>query len=699
MHSFLFELGTEELPDNVILPALESIENSFRKMLQEYNIESGRVKSTCTPRRLSLMAEGLPEKQTDQEILKTGPAVSIAFNAEGELSPAGNGFLKKLGATREDTFIEHNGKGDFLAVRFTQKGKSILELLQTWIPGTIGQIPLPKKMIWEKHDLAFSRPIRWILALWDNEEIGLDYFGIKASRLSYGNRYLGLDQPILIQDCASYEQSLMEARVVVDHRLRKTMIMEQMQQLFAEDSLVVGEDSRLLDTVNNLIEYPTAVVGSFPEHFLDLPEKIISSTISQNQKYFSVYDAQGKLSNRFVFISNGDPDHSAMIRSGNEKVVRARLEDALWFYSEDCKHSLESYVGGLKDVVFQSKLGTLAEKTERLQKISTFIAQKLALSPDAEQRAMRTALLCKADLVTLMLGEKEFTKLQGYMGKQYALASGEDEEVAEGIYEHYMPRGSNDSLPGSLSGAICAVADKLDTVIGIIGVGMMPTGSADPFALRRAASGVVQIMADRKWNLDLWELIDYCLGLLKVTVQLCEDAQSNITSFFAQRVAWLLKEFGIAYDVVSAVMHTKYRSLDDLIARARALDALKKDESFIHLVIGFKRAANIIAGTSSFAELDPDKLESGAEQDLFNGLQSLHQEVSQSLKHLDYVLALQKLVNFGKIIDRFFDDVLVNCEDTGLRANRYALLERVRAEFLRVADLSLIVVENEIIGE
>jgi len=696
LHSFLFELGIEELPDNVILPAIDYLENSLRGTLQSSSLGFTRLSVASTPRRLALAVDGLPACQEDVEIVKTGPALSIAYTAEGELSPAGLGFLKKTGATRDDIFTEHNPKGDFLAVRFTQRGKSSQDILKAWIPSSIMQMPLPKRMIWKDRNLGFSRPIRWIVALWDDAVLDLDFYGIKTSRYSYGNRYLNPEQPVPIQDHNHYEEAMLNARVVVNRERRRAMISEQLETLFTGEDFCVVKDERLLETVCNLVEYPTAVAGDFAPDFLRLPEKVITSTISQNQKYFSVYDGNGKLANKFVFISNGDPFHAQIIRAGNEKVVRARLEDAMWFFAEDCKKPLEAYTAHLSEVVFQSQLGTLQDKTSRLLRLSAYISDTLGLPEEVKKRALRTAQLCKADLVTLMLGEKEFTKLQGYIGKQYALASDEDPEVAEGIYEHYMPRGSNDTLPSSLSGAICAVADKLDTVTGIIGIGMMPTGSADPFALRRAAGGIVQILAARKWPLDLHCLIDYALQLLSEKVQLKAEAEDNVKSFFAQRVVWLLKEYGIAYDVVAAVMQTGYTSLDDLLAKAKALDALKKEESFIRLVIGFKRVANIIAEVRDFGVTDTALLEPGAEQDLFTGLSSLRIKIGQALAELDYAAALSHLVAFGTCIDKFFDDVLVNCEDARLRANRYALLAEVRAEFLRVADISLIVVDNEI---
>lgn len=699
MHWFLFELGIEELPDGVILPALEYLQASLQKLLSEAEIGFAGLQAFSTPRRLALLVKGLANRQEDQIIEKSGPARNIAYTPEGELSPAGLGFLKKCGARPEDAYIETTAKGEFLAVKYTLKGKQTKELLQGWIPEAIKAIPLPKKMIWQSRQLAFSRPIRWIVALWDSELIPVDFYGIASGRESYGNRYLGLDLQLSIPKAEDYLAVLKEGKVIADHIQRREMIQSQMDRLFAASEYRIKEDIRLLDTVNNLVEYPWAVVGTFARRFLELPEKVITSTISQNQKYFSVYDADGRLSNQFVFISNGNPEHQALIRAGNEKVVQARLEDALWFYQEDLKKPLESYVPLLKDVVFQADLGTLLAKTQRVIKLSEYIAQALKLSAVEIEQVKRTAYLSKADLCTLMLGEKEFTRLQGYMGKEYALAAGETPEIAAGIYEHYMPRGGNDSLPESLCGAICAVADKTDTVAGIIGIGQMPTGSQDPFALRRAASGVVQILADRGWDISLSGLLAEAIRILSMEIKLKEDAAEKIAKFFDLRVNWLLKELGISYDVAASVMHAEYKSIDDLLAKARALMALKKEEDFIRLVIGFKRVANIISGAKSFEPLNTALFGETAETKLYEALGGLHQDLNLALALLDYPAALKKLVAFGAVIDEFFDKVLVNTEDKAQKANRYALLAEVRSEFFRVADLSLIVYENESIGE
>ncbi len=696
MHSFLFELGIEELPDNVILAAIDFLKTSFEKMLITEKLSFGKIEIGSTPRRLSIWAYDLPARQEDARITKAGPSINIAYDSEGNLSPAGKGFLKKSGANPEDIYIEKSGGREVLAVSFVQPGRDTIDLLRDWVLGVIGSIPLPKKMIWKDPAFAFSRPVRWIVALWDEDVIELDYHGIIADRISYGNRYLGLDNSHSIRSAQSYQESLEEIGVIVSRDKRREMIISQCSELFADSPYQIKDDPRLLETVCNLVEQPQAVVGEFDERFLRIPEKVITSTISQNQKYFSVYDSGDRLVNKFVFISNGDPEYSDKIRSGNEKVVAARLEDAAWFFEEDCKRSLEDFLPLLEDVVFQSSLGTMAQKGERTIRLAETIAQELKLNKAQTQCSLRAAKLCKADLVTLMLGEKEFTKLQGYIGMQYALKAGEDPEVAQAIWEHYMPRGSNDSLPQTVSGAICAIADKLDTVAGIISVGLLPTGSADPFALRRAASGIVQIIADRAWELDLVALIRSSLALLGKSIQPKEDSFEKILGFITQRVSWLLKELGINYDVVAAVMHMGISNLPDLLGRARALQDLKKEEDFVRLVLGFKRVANIIADTRSFAGLDTGLFEAEAERDLHASLIRLAKSLDSSLSSRDYAAALQDLIDIAPSIDAFFDQVLVNSDDEARKLNRYALLALIRKEFFRVADLSQIVVESDI---
>ncbi len=691
----LLEIGCEELPEKQLDIAIGSVESQFAAFLAENKLHCENFQASGTPRRVYLNAQGLDLRQKDEEIIKTGPAISIAFTQDGKLSPAGIGFLKKNQAEEDAVYTQKTEKGSFVAIRYTKAGKSSAELIKAWIPQMLWQIPFAKRMIWNSRNYSFSRPLRWILCLWQDQTLDLEIPDIVSGDISFGNRYLGLDKALQITRAADYYSSLSAAAVIPSMHERRDMIRTQLKTVLGNSPYEVIEDERLVITVANLVEYPTAVVGEFEAEYLKLPEKIIISTISQNQKYFSVQDSLGKLTNRFVFVANGNPQYSQLIRKGNEKVVKARLADALWYYNEDTKQPLQKWSERLSEVVFQAKLGTLADKTKRILGLVESITSALQASETARQKALRCALLCKADLVTNMLGEKEFTKLQGYIGMQYALAEGEEEEVAIGIYEHYMPRGSADELPSTHTGSIVAIADKLDTVAGIIGIGLLPTGSGDPFALRRAANGIVQIISAQGWDIDLFSLADEALEQIGSQTELEPNARGNLHGFLEQRVVGLLKNNGIAYDVVDSVMHIEKSRINDLEQRAKALNALRTQPEFIQLVIGFKRVANIIADTKEFAELDPTQLTEAAEQTLYTGLITLHKDIDLALQNKDYPQALRYLIDYGKAIDEFFEAILVNCDDFDLKANRHALLKLVKNEFLRVADLSLIVLESE----
>ncbi|HNQ39342.1 MAG TPA: glycine--tRNA ligase subunit beta [Candidatus Cloacimonas sp.] len=691
---FLLELGCEELPEKQIEIACNSISSFFGTFLKSNKLHCSSYKVSGTPRRIYLEALELDSHQKDEEILKTGPLVNIAYDEEGNLTPAGKGFLKRSQVKEEAIFIQETEKGKFLAVKYIKKGLATVELLKDWITEMIVQIPFEKKMAWSQLGLTFSRPLRWFLVLWDNLPLELDFGGIPCGNITYGNRFLGLDKAITINKAEDYIPKLREQKVIADIEERRKEIINQLAAIFPEGDFKVIEDRELVETVVNLVEFPTAVIGEFEEKYLSLPDKIIISTISQTQKYFAVQNNEGKLSNKFIFISNGNPSASKIIRKGNEKVVKARLADALWYWNEDTKHPLEYWTKYLDKVIFQAKLGTMSDKTKRIMQLVNAVTDELNITEEQKKKAIRCAKLCKADLVTNMLGEKEFTKLQGYIGKQYALASGEDSEIAEGIFEHYLPRGSGDKLPSTMCGAIVAIADKMDTVAGIIGIGMMPTGSGDPFALRRAANGIVQIISYRKWDLDLFTLANKALTLIEKQTELDKKANQNVHNFLEQRIEGLLKTNGIAYDVIDSVMHIDKSHIHDLENRAKALNALKGKEDFIHLVIGFKRVANIIAETKDFVTFNKEKLVEQEEINLYEALQTLHQDIDAALQNKDYPLALQYLIKFGKVIDAFFDRVLVNCEDDELRNNRHSLLKEVKKEFLRVADLSLIVLET-----
>lgn len=695
MRDFLLEIGIEEVPVPHLQPAVDHILSSFEKLMLEKGLQYADAQASSTPRRLFILARQVQETQPDLQVNKTGPARKIAYDEAGNLLPAALGFLKKNNAEAKDLYVETNDKGEFIALNYLQPGQATADILKVWVPELIKNLPFAKTMIWNDSRLALSRPLRWLCVLWGSEVLEVETGGVKSAALSFGNRYLGLDKLLPVNSPEQYLQILAANAVIADREARRVRLAAGLASAALDEGLQVIADERLTDVVTDLVEYPTAVSAEFSPQFLSLPEKIITSTISQNQKYFSVKDASGNLSNKFVFISNGDPACSGLIRKGNEKVVAARLADALWYFQEDTKKPLGSYVANLDEVVFQSKLGTMADKTDRIGRIASYLCLQLGLDAENQALAARAALLCKADLVTTMLGEKEFTKLQGYIGKQYALANGEDGRVAEAIYEHYQPRGTNDVLPQSLVGALIALADKLDSVCGIIGIGLVPTGSADPFALRRAANGVVQIMVERGWSINLSELIDHSLELVSHKANLTLGAKSDVQSFFRQRVEWLLRQLNLDYDVIDSLMHLSLGDLPDLKARALALQCFRSREDFLRLVIGFKRVANIISEEQSIPGLDPSLFQAEEEKALHSSLQSLREELDGSLSARNHQQAITSLVSYGASIDKFFDTVLVNCEDPALRGNRHALMQEIKTEFMRVADISRIVIDNE----
>ena len=434
-------------------------------------------------------------------------------------------------------------------------------------------------------------------------------------------------------------------------------------------------------------------MAEFDKKYLELPALVVTLTLSEHQKYFAIHDGENNLVNKFAFVSNRDSKYSDLIRSGNEKVIKARLEDAEFYYKEDTKQPLENYVPKLKNVTFQEKLGTLYEKTDRIKKLTEYLCDKLQLEKQIKKNSLRAAHLCKADLVTMMLGEKEYTKLQGYIGHRYALESGEKPDVAIAIEEHYKSGGYYKSL--SEVGAIVAIADRMDTVCGIIGVGMIPTGSRDPFALRRAGNGIVQIIANHNFGIDLHKLIDITFTVLQNKLEKSDNNKDIVYDFFKQRVNWLLKQRGIDYDVIESVMHIDHSNIPDLVHRAEALKNFLQREDFIKLVLSFKRVSKIIAEIKEFGKVDEGLLVKDTEKLLYKKYLILADEIKDILLQKDYETILEKLLIFGDVIAKFFEDVFVNVDDKKIRQNRYNLLNKIRELFLQVADISRIVIEGE----
>jgi glycyl-tRNA synthetase beta chain len=689
----LIELGVEEIPAGYIEPAMERFCQKLSEEMRILGLDYDDMSRYSTPRRFAVVLHKLTGEQQDELIERIGPTVEMSYDSDGGLTRAAAGFLRGAKAVESDIYNVETDKGPKIAIRLEKKGKPLQELLSSVLPSCLEAMNFPKTMRWGESRMWFARPLRWLVCLYGDGLIDVELNGIRAGRISYGNRYIRLDNALELADSGEYAEVLRSGSVVSDRLERLGLIRDQIVKIERSSGLVVIEDEALLHTIADLVEYPGAGIGNFDSSYLRLPEKIIISTLSQNQKCFALREADGALAARFIFVSNGDPECESIIRHGNEKVISARLADAEFYYSEDTREPLASYVPRLREVLFQKELGSLLEKTERIMALGGYLCEAAGIDGSRRDDILRCAYLSKADLVTQMLGEKEFSKLQGYIGMNYALVSGESEEVSLGIYEHYQPRGQNDALPGSEVGAIVSLADKLDTVCGIIGVGKMPTGSNDPFALRRAANGVVRILAERGLAIDLDSAIEQSYKLL--SGKLKSSNSDNILEtkeFFRQRINWLLKQAGLGYDVIDSVIHLKGSNIPDILARAIAVEQFRQRADFINLVLGFKRVSNIISEVEDFGEVQLGLLEEAAEQNLYREYRELQLEFA---KTSSYPEMLERLVGFSTYINIFFDEVLVNTEENRLRRNRYNLLGRVREEFLKVADLSLLVVEEK----
>ncbi len=699
---FLFEIGVEEIPAGYIGGAITKLVSFFESSLKEAKLDFEEIIPFSTPRRLAVKITSLQSRQEDEIIEKVGPAKAASYDEKGNLTKAALGFLKGVGATGKDIFIKTTLKGDKIAVKKEIEGKETTEILTQIIKDVIPKIPFPKSMKWRSRKLSFARPIRWLVVLFGDKIIELEIEGVKSGNVSYGNRFQKLENPVEIKSSNEYEKKMESVFVIPDREKRKKVIEDNIKRVLGNFNYkvdIVDENENLLNTVTDLVEYPTVISSEFDEKYIDLfleVPMVITLTLSEHQKYFPINRMDTvKLKNEFLIISNGDPANSDLIKHGNEKVVKARLEDAEFYYKEDIKQPLDSYVPKLKDVTFQEKLGSLFEKTERIKKLTKYLCTKLKVDKTIKDNSLRAAHLCKADLVTMMLGEKEYTKLQGMIGCEYARVSGENSKVSIAIYSHYMPRNKDDFLPLTFEGAILAIIDRIDTVCGIIGVDMIPTGSKDPFALRRAANGIVQIIADQNFEIDLHKLIDKTFTVLQNKLEKPDNNKDIVYDFFKQRVNWLLKQRGIDYDVIESVMHIDHSNIPDLVHRAEALKNFLQREDFIKLVLGFKRVSNIIAEAKNLGEIDTKLFCEDTEKLLYERYLVLVEKIKSLLLKKEYEKILEELVIYGATIDKFFDDVLVNIEDMKLRQNRYNLLNKIRKLFLQVADISKIVVEGE----
>ena len=681
----LLEVGVEELPSRFVDTTLDQIKNNIQKSLNDNRIEFGDIQIYGTPRRLTFVIQNLSDRQANLEEEVKGPSKKIAYDNEGNLSKPALGFMRSKNLTEEDIYFKQVGKDEYIFGTIKQEGKESSEILKEILPEAIKNVTFPKAMRWGGKNMKFARPIRWIIALLNDEVLEFNLEGIESSNVTKGHRFLGKDN-IEVNSLQEYYSKLEENFVILDQTKRKEMIRKQCIEVATKLGGEVEIDEDLLTEVTYLVEYPTAFYGEFDKDYAKLPKEVVTTPMKEHQRYFPV-TKDGKLLPNFIAVRNGNDYMIEKVKSGNEKVLEARLADALFFYKEDTKNDLETYVEKLKTVVFQAKLGTIYDKVERIEILSSNILDALELSNEKED-ASRAAKLSKADLVTGMVFE--FTELQGIMGREYAKVSGEKEVVSEAIFEHYLPRFAGDILPKTNCGAVLSIADKLDSIAGFFAIGIQPTGSQDPYALRRQALGILNIMMDRKIDVDLKVLVEAALNNYSGLEFNQNEVVENIMEFFTDRIKNLFKEMGIRYDVIDAVLSTNISSISDIYVRAEKLNNWLSNDGLVEMLTAFNRVSTL-AQKSTTNVVNEELLIEDAEIKLNEEFKVISKEVRVLLENKDYTNALNKFASLRPIIDNMFDSVMIMDKDESIKMNRLALLRSVYDTMLQICDLSKIV--------
>jgi len=687
--SYLLEIGVEELPAHYIDSASKQIQDKFRKIFEDEGINYESIDMYSTPRRLTAIIKGLDERQKDVEENVKGPSKRISYDEEGNPTKALKGFMKGQGIGLDNVFsTEHNGE-EYIYARVIRKGKDIKEILSSEVPQLIKSISFPKSMKWGGKNIRFARPMRWIVSLLDNDILSFEFEGIDVSNTTKGHRFLG-NQNIIIDNVGEYPELLKENYVIIDPEERKELIKFASKRLAREKGgrLLIDED--LLNEVTNLVEYPTPMIGRIKQEYLKLPQDVVITPMREHLRYFPVIDDKSRLLPYFVTVRNGNEDYLDIVIKGNEKVLGARLEDAKFFFEEDTRQPLESFVESLKDIVFQEELGTIYDKTIRVGKLGEKIADYLDVREETKDNIARASHLSKADLVTQMV--TEFTELQGKMGMEYANISGENEIVSLAIYEQYLPRFAGDELPSTTAGAILSIADKLDSIAGLFAIGIQPTGSQDPFGLRRSALGLINIVLDKKLNLSLREIIESALYIYVDENGLVFDynkVKNEIMDFFLRRIKNMLSEMGVRYDIIDSVINTNIDDIYDMKIRVDKLSDWFNNKDLSGILTAFNRVANLARQAES-NEIDEEIL-TDDEKTLYNSYNNIESKVLDLIDEREYDKALDILITLKDPIDEFFDNVMVMVDDEKLKNNRLALLRNIYDTMMLVSDLSKII--------
>ena len=680
----LFEIGTEEIPAKFMPGILEQLKSLAEKKLQELRVPYASVTVLGTPRRMTFIADGVEETQASTVVESKGPSVKIAFGPDGAASKAAQGFARGQGIAVEDLIV----RDEYVYAVKQLTGQAVIDLLPAFLVDIVESLSFPKNMRWADHDFRFVRPIRWLVALLDNKIIPIEITGVKSGRNTIGHRFLSKGE-VEIASAGDYEKVLREHFVLVDQDERRKMIRQQVEELAQKEGGIAEIDEDLLEEVVYLVEYPTALCGHFDDKFLTLPKETVITPMREHQRYFPVLTADGKLLAKFITVRNGNSEGLDIVAHGNERVLRARLSDAEFFFNEDRKIKLEERLEKLKTVVFQEGLGNIYDKSVRLADIAMTLKKSLNVKVD-EDILQRTALLSKTDLVTGMVCE--FTELQGVMGREYALLDGEEPEVAQGIFEHYLPRFAGDELPTTDIGRLVGIADKLDNIAAPFSRGLIPTGSQDPYALRRQAIGIINILVDGNYHLPLLKTISAVLGLLNVPSAKNGELLAQLQEFFVQRVKNMMGDQGIRYDVIDAILNEKANDdIVDLFVRAKALAEYVETSEAAESIQAFTRVVNLCKKAEGETIIKESLFVEPAEKELYEVVCRLQKETIPALVAYNYADVLKLINEVSAPVNKFFDTVMVMDKDENVKNNRLALLVQVKETASMVGDLSAIV--------
>lgn len=680
--NLLFEIGLEEVPAHIVVPSMNQLKEKTAAFLKENVLNYDEIEAYSTPRRLTVYVKNVDERQADQEEIVKGPAKKIAIDSEGNWSKAAQGFVRGQGLTTDAIFFEELKGIEYVHVKKHTAGQPAYEVL-TGLKDVLTSLTFPVTMHWGKYDMEYIRPIHWIVALFGDEVIPFDFLDIQTGRTSRGHRFLGHEVTFTTAD--EYLDKLAEVYVIADSKRRETMIVDQIKQIATKNGWTIDLDEDLLEEVNNLLEYPTAFVGNYDEKYLSVPEEVLVTSMKEHQRYFDVRDENGALLPHFISVRNGDRNHIENVIKGNEKVLVARLEDAEFFYHEDKKLTIDSCIEKLKNVTFHKKIGSLYEKMQRVAAIAQIIGRTVGLTSSELADLQRASAIYKFDLVTNMVGE--FPELQGIMGEKYALLQGENQAVSRAIKEHYMPTSSEGDLPESNIGAVLAIADKLDSILTFFSVGMVPSGSNDPYALRRQSYGIIRIISDKNWHFPLVTLqkeIEEEINKNAIYgIQLSAEKDA-VSQFIKARLKQFFATKSVRHDVVEAVIAAEQQDISQLFHSATILKNHLKDPEFKVSIEALTRVIHLAEkATGDSDRIDPALFENQAEQQLYEAAQKVESNFSTSTMAENY----QALIALRPFIEAYFDETMVMVDDIAIRNNRLNQLKQISKMALVIASL------------